>query len=255
MARVKPDLVLTIGTPATKYARAILADAHIPVVFTAVANPRDADCTSLSDAGPGVTGATLYTDMSDSLKIVKQIFPAVQKIGIVNTDDENGVAHVAAAKAKANEVGIAVSSRLVNKKDSIIASLQELFDHGNGVQMFAISLDTYYGLRKYEPAIDLSDFGAQNQIPVITFALVRVPGAILYVGADFGVVGGLSGAQAAKILKTHISPDILPILRQEKPTVLIDPLRISALNISLPVSILQRRLQQIDGFWQIGVDQ
>lgn len=254
IARDKPDLVLTIGTPATKYARAILDDAHIPVVFTAVANPQDANCTSLNDAGPGVTGATLYTDMSDSLTIVEMIFPAVKKIGMVNTDDENGIAHVEAAKANAKDVGITVSSRLVNKRDSIIPSLKQLFEDGAGVQMFAIPLDTYYGLRKYEPAIDLSDFGAENKIPVITFALVRVPGAILYVGADFGVVGSLSGVQAAKILKRHVKPDILPILRQEKPTVLIDPLRVTALNISLPSSVLDRKLQEKDGFWQIGVD-
>lgn len=254
IASVRPDLVLTIGTPATKYARVILDEAHIPVVFTAVANPRDADCTSLSDAGPGVTGATLYTDMSESLKIVKQIFPAVHRIGMVNTDDENGVAHVAAAKAKAGEVGITVSSRLVNKQDRIIPSLKELFRDGNGVQMFAVPLDTYYGLRKFEPAIDLSDFGAENKIPVITFALVRVPGAVLYVGADFGVVGSLSGMQAAKILKRRVTPDALPILRQEKPTVLIDPQRIAALNISLPSSVLDGKLGEKDGFWQVGAD-
>lgn len=254
IARAKPDLVLTIGTPATKYARVILDEAHIPVVFTAVANPQDADCTSLSDAGPGVTGATLYTDMSDSLKVVKLIFPAVQRIGMVNTDDENGVAHVAAAKAKAEEVGITVSSRLVNKKDRIIPSLKELLGNGNGVQMFAVPLDTYYGLRKFEPAIDLSDFGAENKIPVITFALVKVPGAVLYVGADFGVVGSLSGMQAAKILKRRVAPDVLPILRQEKPTVLIDPQRVTAFNISLPSSVLEGRLQEKDGFWQVGTD-
>jgi len=254
IAMERPDLVLTIGTPATKYARAILDDAHIPVVFTAVANPEDANCTSLNDAGPGVTGATLYTDMSDSLKIVKTIFPAVQKIGMVNTDDENGVANVAAATAKAKDIGITVTSRLVNKRDSIIPSLKQLFKDGNGVQMFAVPLDTYYGLRKYEPAVDLSDFGTENKIPVITFAMVRVPGAVLYVGADFGVVGSLSGMQAAKILKRHVKPDILPILRQARPTVLIDPRRVAALNISLPSSVLARKVQEKDGFWQIGVD-
>ena len=254
IARDKPDLVLTIGTPATKYARAILDDARIPVVFTAVANPQDANCTSLSDAGPGVTGATLYTDMSESLKIVKTIFPAVQRIGMVNTDDENGIANVEAATTKGKDVGIAVSSRLVNKRDSIIPSLKQLLADGSGVQMFAIPLDTYYGLRKYEPATDLGDFGAENKIPVITFALVRVPGAILYVGADFGLVGSLSGVQATKILKRHVKPDILPILRQAKPTVLIDPRRVAALNISLPSSVLDKKLQEKDGFWQIGVD-
>jgi putative ABC transport system substrate-binding protein len=253
IAHAKPDLVLTIGTPATKHARGILDDARIPVVFTAVANPQDAGCTSLTNAGPGATGATLYTDMSQSLKIVKEIFPAVHRIGMVHTDDENGVAHVEAAKATGKDVGLSVASRQVGKNDGIVPSLKQLFEQGKGAQMFAVPLDTYYGLRNYEPARDLGDFGTEYQVPVVAFALVRVPGAMLYVGADFAAVGQLSGVQAAKILKRRMKPDVLPILRQEKPTVLIDPARAQALQVSLPASLVERRTPSADGFWQIGL--
>ncbi|WP_286757700.1 ABC transporter substrate binding protein [Ralstonia sp. RL] len=252
IAESKPDLVLTIGTPATKYARAILEDARIPVVFTAVANPLDADCTSLIDGGPGVTGSTLYTDMSESLRIVQQIFPAVQRIGMVHTDDENGVAHVKAAKKTAGELKIAVSSREVNKHDNIVPSLKEL--HRDGAQMFAVPLDTYYGLRRYEPATDLSDFGAEHKLPIVSFAMVRVPGAVLYVGADFRAVGSLAGTQAVKILKRRVKPDVLPILRQEKPTVLLDPERAHALGVTLPSTLVGTRFPGKDGFLQVRVD-
>lgn len=252
IAEARPDLVLTIGTPATRYARTVLDDARIPLVFTAVANPLDAGSASLTDGGPGVTGATLYTDMNESMNIVKEIFPSLRRIGMVHTDDENGIAHVEAAKAGGAQVGIAVSSRLVNKRDSIVPSLKELHSHGRGVQMFAVPLDTYYGLRRFEPTLDLSDFGIENRIPVIAFALVQVPGAVLYVGADFGAVGSLSGVQAMKILKKRTKPDVLPILRQEKPTVLIDPRRAAMLGVTLPSSILERKTERDDGFWQIG---
>src|SRR6185295_15050745 len=86
IAQAKPDLVLTIGTAATKYARGVLGGAQIPVVFTAVANPLEVGSTSFRDGGPGVTGATLYTDTVDSLKIVKDLFPRVQRIGMVHSD-------------------------------------------------------------------------------------------------------------------------------------------------------------------------
>ena len=246
IANAKPDLVLAIGTPATRYARAILEAAHIPVVFTAVANPLDAGCTSLTDAGPNTTGSTLYMDMSESLRIVQQVFPAFHKFGMVHSDDENGIAHVEAARAKAGELQMTVESRQVNKHDNIVASLKELHRDGSGVQAFAVPLDTYYGLRKYEPAIDLSDYGTEHRVPIISLALVRVPGAVLYVGADFGEVGSLAGAQAVKILKHHIKPDVLPILRQARPTVLLDPLRAQALHASLPTSLLDRKRSMRD---------
>jgi putative ABC transport system substrate-binding protein len=246
-----PDLVLTIGTPATKYARGMLTDAHIPVVFTAVANPEDAGCVSLVDGGEGATGSTLYTDMSDSLKLVQSVFPNVHKIGMIHTDDENGVANVAAATAKGAPLGLSVTSRLVAKTDHIAPTLKELYANGAGVEMFAVPLDTYYGLHRYEAAIDLGDFGAEHQLPVVTLAMVRVPGAALYVGADFGQVGKLAGNHAAKILKRHIKPDVLPILRQETPTVLVDPARMAALNVTLPSALASRKTEGKNGFWQI----
>jgi putative ABC transport system substrate-binding protein len=246
-----PDLVLTIGTPATKYARGMLTDAHIPVVFTAVANPEDAGCVSLVDAGEGATGSTLYTDMTESLKLVHSVFPNVRKVGMIHTDDENGVANVAAATAKGGALNMAVTSKLVAKTDPIAPSLKELYANGAGVEMFAVPLDTYYGLHRYEAAIDLGDFGAEHKIPVVTLAMVRVPGAALYVGADFSQVGKLAGTQAAKILKRHIKPDVLPILRQENPTVLVDPARMAALNVTLPYALSSRKVEGKNGFWQI----
>jgi putative ABC transport system substrate-binding protein len=230
IAEGKPDLVLTIGTSATRYARGVLTDAHIPVVFTAVANPLEVGSTSFRDAGPGVTGATLYIDMADSLRVVKERFPSVRRIGMVHTDDENGIAHVQVATAKAAAAGLGVVSRQVSKNDAIVPALKELFDDGNGAQMFAVPLDTYYGLRNFEPARDLADFAGENRVPVVSFAMTRMPGAALYVGSDFATVGGLSGQQAVKILKRHVKPDILPILRQEEPTVRVDPERIAALS-------------------------
>ena len=247
----KPDLVLTIGTPATKYARGMLADAHIPLVFTAVANPEDAGCVSLVDAGEGATGSTLYTDMSYSLKLVKDVFPNVHRIGMVHTDDENGVANVAAATSNGKPLGLDVSSRLVNKTDHIAPSLKELYNGGRGVELFAVPLDTYYGLHRYEASMDLGDFGIENKVPVVTLAMVRVPGAALYVGADFTQVGRLAGNQAAKILQRHTKPDVLPILRQETPTVMVDPVRMAALNVTLPAAMAAHKTETSNGFWQI----
>ncbi|HEX6703769.1 MAG TPA: ABC transporter substrate binding protein [Albitalea sp.] len=251
IAESRPDLVLTIGTPATRYARDILDDARIPVVFTAVADPASAGCTSLSDAGPGVTGATLYTDMADSLKVLRTLFPAVSRIGMVHTDDENGIAHVRTARATAGGMGIAVSSRRVGKGEGIVPALKQLFEEGSGAEMFAVPLDAYYGLRGHEPARDLGDFAAEHRLPVVSFALVRVPGAVLYVGADFAEVGRLSGLQAVKVLKRRMKPDVLPIARQEQPMVLIDPDRLAALKLPLPESVLARKAARSDGFWEL----
>ncbi|NEX59532.1 ABC transporter substrate-binding protein [Noviherbaspirillum galbum] len=252
IAAAKPDLALTIGTPATKHARGILEEARVPVTFTAVANPLDAGCPTLKDCGTNVTGATLYMDIADSLNAIRRVFPHVSRIGMVHTDDENGVAHVAAAKARAARLELAIDSREVEKSDNIVPALKDLYKEGSGIQLFAVPLDTYYGLRNFEPALDMSDYTAENGIPVVSLALVRVPGAVMYVGADFKEVGMLSGRQAVKILAKHMKPDVLPVLRQAQPTILFDPERAQALHIDIPETETATRLQR-GRFWQLSM--
>ena len=55
----RPDLVMTIATPATKYAKDRIIAAGIPLVFSAVIIPEAAGCKSLTVAGPGFTGSSI----------------------------------------------------------------------------------------------------------------------------------------------------------------------------------------------------
>ncbi|HVN72064.1 MAG TPA: ABC transporter substrate-binding protein [Desulfomonilia bacterium] len=233
----KPDLVLTIGTPATKYTKDKITGAGIPLVFSSVAIPTAAGCKSMTQGGPGFTGATLYMSMKDALKIVKLAFPQLKTIGIIHSDDENGIAHTEEAKKTAGSFGMTVISQEVNKNNKITPVLEELKQ--KGVEAFAVPLDTYYGLRNYEACHEMEKFSTETKIPVFSFALMKVPGAILYVGSDFGEIGTLAGHQAALILKGESKPDNLPILRQEDLKILVDTKQLKALNWQLPLGILQ----------------
>lgn len=243
IADVKPDLVLTIGTPSTKYAKDKVVGAGIPLVFTAVAIPTAAGCKSLTQAGPGFTGSTLYMSMKDALKIVKLAFPGLKTIGMIHSDDENGIAHVEEARRIGPTLGINVIAKEIDKNDRIAPALADL--QKQGVDAFAVPLDTYYGLRNYEACHELEKFSVQTKTPVFSFALMKVPGAILYVGSDFGEIGTLSGQQAAKILKGEARPDTLPILRQEDLKILVDTRMMKKLNWQLPMEIL-RIAQSVD---------
>lgn len=233
----KPDLVLTIGTPATKYGKDKIIAAGIPVVFTAVAIPKAAGCASLTEAGKGFTGSTLWMDMKSALKIVKLAFPNVKTVGIVHTDDENAIANLEDAKKEGPGLGINFISKEVGKKDSITPAMEELF--GQGAQAFAVPLDTYYGMRNYEPCHKLGDFCVKNKTPAFSLCLLKVPGAVLYVGSDFTVIGSYSAQQAVKILAEGAAPGSIPIRRQEDLKILVDIKQMKALGIKLPIEILQ----------------
>ncbi len=233
----KPDLVLTIGTAATKYGKDKIIAAGIPVVFTGAAIPKAAGCKSLTEGGPGLTGATLYMNMKDALNIVKLSFPSVKTIGIVHTDDDSAIAHTEEARQVGAGMGLTFITKEINKSDSVKPAAQELI--GKGVQAFLITLDTYWGVRHEEPTKDLAVISRETKLPIISFMLHKAPGGLLYVGSDFGVVGGLAGQQAVKILKEGAKPESLPILRQKDVMILVDVKQFKALDAHLPMEILK----------------
>jgi putative tryptophan/tyrosine transport system substrate-binding protein len=233
----KPDLVLTIGTAATKYGKDKIISAGIPLVFTAVAVPQAAGCKSLTEAGPGFTGATLHMDMKDALKIVKLAYPTVKTLGIIHSDDDSAIAHAAEAKKEGPGLGLTFITKEISKTDSIKPAAQELI--AKGVQAFIVPLDTYYGVRKTEPTIELAAISRSTKLPIISFMLHKNPGGVLYVGSDFTVIGSLAGQQAVKILKDGAKPESLPILRQQDLMILVDVKQMQAVGVQLPMEILK----------------
>lgn len=237
IAGVKPDLVLTIGTPATKYAKDTIIQAGIPLVFASVAFPQSAGCKSLTEAGKGFTGATLYMSVNDALKIVKLAFPKANVMGIIYSDDDNAVAHVEEAKKYGPPLGIQIIAKQVAKSDPIGPSAEELI--AKGVKGFIVPLDTYYGLRGEQPSHDIGDISRKKNIPVVSFIYAKTPGAIFYVGSDFQLNGVLAARQAVKILKEGAKPESLPILRQEDLMIMVDVAQLKAMGVELPMEILK----------------
>lgn len=238
IAGEKPDLVLTIGTPATRHAKDKIIGAGIPVVFAAVAIPEAAGCRSLTESGPGFTGSTLYMDMQSALKIVKLAFPTFKTLAVVYSDDENAVAHVEEARKHAPSVGMKVISRQVgSKSDHITPYAMELVNQG--ADCFVIPLDTYYGLRDYEACREILKIGDATNQPGISFVLMKFPGACLYVGSDFGISGTMSAGQAMKIMIDGVKPETLPIAHQQDLNVMVDTKIMEKRGVKLPMEILQ----------------
>jgi putative tryptophan/tyrosine transport system substrate-binding protein len=233
----KPDLVLTISTPATEYSKDKFISAGIPVVFTGVAMPQAVGCASLTKSGPGFTGASLYLDPTSAFKITKLAFPKLTKMGIVHSDDDNAFAFVKEATAKAAALGITVISKQVGKSDNPTAAAEELIDQG--AQAFGIPIDAYFALRNYEPLKELFKVTDQKNIPVVSFCHVGFQGGVLYVGSEFKKIGALSGTQAVKILKEGAKPENLPVLVQDDLKILVDLKAAKRMGIELPMGILQ----------------
>lgn len=237
IAEEKPDLVLTVGTPVTRYAKDKIISAGIPVVFTAVAFPEQAGSKSLTEAGPGFTGATSYMKMSEAVRIIRLALPSVKKVGIVHSDSSGVASHMEEALEEGRTYGFDFLISEADMNDPITPYLQDL--QASGVQAFAVPPDPYYTINDYETAGELGSFSKSARIPILSLVIVRFPGAVLYVGTDFELIGAFSGRQAVKILTQGVKPESLPILRQQDLTVLVDQNLAKAYGLKLSTEILR----------------
>jgi len=232
-----PNLVLTIGTSATKYSRDKVTKAGIPLVFTCVANPVAAGCTSMTQAGQGCTGATIYIDPAYVINIIHRAFPSIKTMGIIHSDDDNGVAFADEAIKKQTEHGIRILTRQVSKSDKIGPAAMELV--GEGIDMFGIPPDTYYALRGNQPSKDLTKICRDKKTPGVAFMSSGAPGCILYIGPSMRTNGSLSAGHAIRILKDGIKPEEIPIAIPKDPTILCDQESFKIMGIDIPIDILK----------------
>lgn len=232
-----PDLIVTIGTPATKYSKDKIVKAGIPLVFTSVAIPELVGCVSKTQAGPGFTGITIYMDPSDVLRIAQLGLPGMKKIGIIHSDDDNAIAYTEESKTKASQLGLEVVSRQVKMSDSPGAAAQELINEG--IDAFFVPIDSYYGIRDFGPTRDILDLSFQHKIPAISSITGNIRGALLYIAPDFRVIGKLTAGHVAKILKDNAKPESIPVSREENLNVIVDLDASKKMGVELPLQVLQ----------------
>ena len=235
----RPNLVLAIGTPATKIIKDKAVAARIPVVFTSVYDPLLVGSASATQAGPGFTGVSIYVDPADVLTVARLAFPGLKTLGIVHCGDETVLAFVNDVKTKARKLKMHVLAKQVRKTDKLTPAARALI--AQGARAFLIPVDTYYALRDYEPVRELIDIQHQTRIPAIacTIGGPKDPrGAVLLLTPSFQVIGELTGRQIAKILLQGRKPETLPILRQEHVYVQVDTAIAKSLGITLPSQLL-----------------
>jgi putative ABC transport system substrate-binding protein len=238
IADAKPDLVVTLGTPTTKYAKSKIIDAGIPLVFSIVYDPTVVGAVSMEKSGPGFTGASIYIDPYNILQIAKQCFPEIEKMGIIHSSDDNSVAFVEETKLKATKLGMTIINEEVNKYDDIAPVAQKMI--ADGVDAFGVPADTYYVIRDKIAAKTLAKITMEKKIPTIIFHAEAEKGSLIAIGCEFKEIGSLSARHAHKILTENVKPEDLPILYQDKLVIKMDPEALEAYGrTTLPDGVLQ----------------
>lgn len=200
------DMICAIATPSAMSAYNATMNTEIPVVYTAISDPVEAQLADKDGNSIGnVTGTSDALPVKQQLAMIRNVLPDAKKIGIIYTTSEaNSVSTIAEYKKYAKEYDFEIvesgintvgdvdmaAADMVSKVDcitnltdnTVVSALQTVLEHAN-----------------------------EAKIPVFGSEVEQVKaGCVAAVGIDYVELGKQTGKMAAKILKGKASASDMP---------------------------------------------
>ena len=193
----KMDLICAIATPSAQAAYNAAMDAGIPVVFTAVTDPVEAELSAQDGTPVGeVTGTSDKLPVEAQLQMIRDILPDAKTIGIIYTTSEaNSVAAIKEYEEKVGNYGF----ELVTKGVTAISEV------GLAAEDLLTKVDCISNLTDNTVVSALAtvlDKANEAKIPVFGSEIEQVKiGCLAAEGIDYVELGKTTGRMAAKVLK------------------------------------------------------
>ena len=222
----KVDLIFSIATPTTQ--AAVNATSTIPVVFSAVTDPKSAGLLK-----ENVTGSSDRVDnIGEQLDILKQLNPNAKKIGILfNSSEQNSLTQVEAIKKSAAEKGIEVIEQSVTSPSEITQALGVLLP-----KVDALYIPTDNLVVSSMPAV-VERANAAKKIIIASDEGSVVTGALYTKGIDFYELGKEAGKLAIQILKDGKKPSELEYVTLKPTNLVFNKKSLEAIGLTLPDSL------------------
>ena len=230
LARLKVDVFLTRGTPATLAARD--TESGIPVVASAIAEPIE-QVTGLSSSVAEL-GAK-------RLELLKALAPGITRVGtLTNPDNPAALASWKVIEAAAPAMNLKVEMIDVRKPEELEQGLEAAAK--NGVDALIIGLETLAQANQNQ----ILEFAAQKRLPAVYAARGFVEaGGLLSYGVFYPNLYYRAASYIDKILK-GAKPIDLPVERASKFELVINRKTARALKITIPPDLFLRSDEVID---------
>ncbi len=242
LVRLKPDLLVTPGTPASLVAKQ--ATSTIPIIFAGVADAVGAGLiTNLARPGANITGLTgISAELGGKrLELLKEVAPKASRVAVLYNP--------------ADRSNVLVFKDLQKSAPSLALTLQPLEVRGPGefegafvamTRQRAHALFAAAGLLTTEHRKVLVDLAAKRRIPAMwgERQFVEVGGLMSYAVDFYDQVRG-AAIYVDKILK-GAKPGDLPVEQPTRYELVINLKAAKALGLAVPPSLLLRADQIID---------
>ena len=230
------DLICAIATPSAQAAYNAAMDSGIPVVYTAVTNPAEAELATEDGMPVGaVTGTSDQLPVEAQLKMIREVLPDAQTIGILYTTSEaNSVYSITQYEELAPEYGFEIEVAGVTSTSEIPLATADLLE-----KVDCLTNLTDDTVVSFLPAI-LEQANEKN-IPVFGSEIEQVKiGCLAAEGLDYVSLGKDTGRMAAKILKGEASAEDMPFEQRTESNLYINEAAAANLGIEIPETMTER---------------
>jgi putative ABC transport system substrate-binding protein len=215
LASQKPDLIIAISTSSAQTVKKIAAIHNIPLLFTSVTDPyqaqlMDQGSKSLHSTTPSmITGISNYIEAREQLKFFKQVLPTLRRIGMIyNPSEPNSERLIRETVDAGKEMEIQVVAAAASKTTDLSIATKSLI--GKVDALFVNNDNT--ALSGFE---SIAKIGLQQGIPTFSSDVDNLPQqALAAYGPNHYHLGVQTGQVALKIL-AGTSPAQIPLAYPE----------------------------------------
>jgi putative tryptophan/tyrosine transport system substrate-binding protein len=236
LVRLKVDVIVTYGTPATRAAKQ--ATTTVPIIMVATGDPlRTGLVSSLSRPEANVTGHSFLTAeiVGKRLELLKEAIPRLSRVAFLwNPTNLANARQFEEVQVGARTVGVRLQSVEVRSPDGFESAFAAIVrEHPDALLMTADTMLTLHALR-------IIDFAAKRRLPTMfqTRELVEAGGLMSY-GASLPELFRRAATYVDRILK-GAKPADLPVEQPTKFELVINLKTAKALGLTIPPALLQR---------------
>lgn len=203
----KVDLIIPIATPAATAAAAVVQGTDIPLVYSAVTDPVEAQLAQSMEApGENMTGTSDYIDTAKILDLVLANNPDTKTLGLIyNLGETNSATTIEDLRPVLEEKGIQAVESTVTTPGEVQMAAQNLISQG--VNAIFVPIDNTVA----SAMSVLADEAIKGGVPVYTAAdsMVR-DGGLATTGVNYTKLGELTAQMAVQVLQGE-DPATMPV--------------------------------------------
>lgn len=238
----KMDLICAIATPSAQASYNAAMDAGIPVIFTAVTDPVEAELAAQDGTPVGeVTGTSDKLPVEAQLQMIRDILPDAKTIGIIYTTSEaNSVAAIKEYEEKVGDYGFELVTKGVTAISEVGLAAEDLLTKVDCIS----NLTDNTVVSALATVLDKANVA---KIPVFGSEIEQVKiGCLAAEGIDYVELGKTTGRMAAKVLKGEAKASELSFKQISEAGLYINTKAAENLGITIDSELVGKAVETYD---------